>query len=387
MRNRIIIVVVIIGILLAAGFALSHSIFSKKSRNGLAANGDAKDAAAQHSAEVKLVTLREIMADKKTLAVFTGNGRDQLDATITNHENSPLAVLVKAGDIFSSNDGSVIVVRNKTISIADGASVKARIDTAALSSSNLVQSSMYRLTDQHLPMLQKLLNYIQLQPELSLTTIQTAVLAMTDNLPLGAFAKFTQIGGNLPEKLDTNAFRVDTRDIVMALIVLRETGVPDASLALTVDPQLKAEAMIDPLAHALAMRYYGITDKTEWDYWKNELLNGNPSTRHYALFGIARYYPDTAVKMLPDWARAAQLPMPFRVSAIDALAETNEADAVPALQRLVYEFGDKSELSNEAQKALAYLQGKLSKENREARAVGTESASVGFRSSLLPPKM
>ncbi len=73
------------------------------------------------------------------------------------------------------------------------------------------------------------------------------------------------------------------------------------------EPQLKIEAMIDPLAHAAGVALLQLTIEQEWAYWRDELQKGDLSTRHYALYGIGRYYPDVALQMLPDWARAGQL--------------------------------------------------------------------------------
>ena len=90
--------------------------------------------------------------------------------------------------------------------------------------------------------------------------------------------------------------------------------------------------MIDPATHSLAVRYYEIAD--EWAYWKHELLEGDISTRHYALYGIARFYPDVAMQMLPKWARQEAVSPVFRLSAVQALAQTDKAEAIPVLRGL-----------------------------------------------------
>ena len=191
--------------------------------------------------------------------------------------------------------------------------------------------------------------------------IQTAVLALTENLPLSAVAKFTSAGGQLPSRFDTTAFRADTADIIAALLALRETGRADDDVAMSIDPQLKIESMIDPLAHATAMRYYGLTSETEWEYWKNELATGDTSTRHYALYGIARYYPDIALDMLPKWAREARTSSIFRLSAIQALADTERSEALPILRQLADELGRYTDLGRAATSAAQYLDRHLSK--------------------------
>jgi hypothetical protein len=143
---------------------------------------------------------------------------------------------------------------------------------------------------------------------------------------------------------------------------------------MTIDPQLKIEAMIEPLTRALAMRYYGIAPENEWTYWKTELLNGDPSTRHYALFGIARFYPDIALEMLPKWAREAKMKSVFRMSAIQALADTQRAEAVPMLRRLMDEFGRNTDYGQAASSAARYLDASLAK-------VANTQHAVAFRDS------
>ena len=104
------------------------------------------------------------------------------------------------------------------------------------------------------------------------------------------------------------------------------------------------------------MHYYNLSHEQEWAYWRDELSKGDLSTRHYALYGIGRYYPDVALQMLPDWARAAQLSAMMRTSAIQAMAETHRPEAISVLQQLVSEFGAATELGQSARKAITYLE-------------------------------
>ena len=212
-----------------------------------------------------------------------------------------------------------------------------------------------------LPRLQALLDYVTERPETPIPAAQTAALCILENLPASAFAKFSQLGGNLSIKWDTTAFRVDTVDIIRALTILRDLGYPDESLAVTVDPQTKIEAMIDPLSHAHALKYYGIKPEDEWNYWKQELLQGEPSTRHYALHGIARYFPNVAMEMMPKWARNTGTSQLYRITAIQALADTQRPEALVLLRALQNEFGAQTELGRAAGDAADYLTASLNK--------------------------
>src|SRR5207237_9938795 len=114
---------------------------------------------------------------------------------------------------------------------------------------------------------------------LSAPAMQTVVLALTENLPLKALAKFAPASAG---EHNTDAFRVETGDLLAALTALRDCGAKMETFAIALDPQLRIEAMIAPLSREAAKRYYGISEKLEWEYWKHELLEGSPSTRHYA---------------------------------------------------------------------------------------------------------
>jgi hypothetical protein len=263
----------------------------------------------------------------------------------------------------------VIVPRAHLLDFAPGETRLDDLFTLATASTNRVEEGALALSSDSYAKLQGLLDYLAEHQEVSLPAAQTAALAILENLPASAFAKFTQTGSDLPSPWDTAAFKVEVADLVGALIVLRQIGIPDEQLAITVDPQTRIEGMIDPLAHALAMQYYGIKPDAEWAYWKHELLEGEPSTRHYALHGIARYFPEVALPMLPGWVRETRTNPVFRRVAIQALAETKRGEALPVLKELEQEFKDDAELSEAAKEAVAYLETSLSRTAAEIRPI------------------
>ena len=217
-----------------------------------------------------------------------------------------------------------------------------------------------------------LIAFAQEHAEFSAGALQTAVLALQENLPLSAVSKFTPRAGELKSRFNTDAFRVEVADLIGALAALRELGVPDSAVAMTVDQQLKLEAMIEPLCRAAAMRYYELTPETEWAFWKSELLEGEPTTRHYALHGIARFYPEVAIEMLPKWARETKTSPVFRLSALQALADTQRPEALPILRQLADELGVETELGRTAATAAESL-------DQQLASLATKQASVGFR--------
>lgn len=310
-------------------------------------------------------------------AEFSGNGRETLTAKVFNTGAEPLRVKVSFGQMLESGRNAVVVVRDAWAEIAPNAQGTLKLNTAATRSNNRHGNAAYRLSYQTTPKLDLLLTHVQEHPEISVATVQVAILALTENLPLSAVCKFTPSGSDIPSRFDTDAFRAETLDIINALALLRGLGVKDRDIAMTVDPQLKVEAMIEPLCRAVAMRYFGISAANEWAYWKNELLQGEPGTRHYALFGIARYYPQTAIEMLPQWAREKRTTQTLRLAAIQALADTQRAEALPILRQLVEELGRNTELGRAALDAAKYL-------DRHLTSVASLQPTVAFRSATAP---
>jgi hypothetical protein len=308
---------------------------------------------------------------------FHGNGRDRLTVVARNRGTEPARFQVAEGLAFQSGHNVVVTIHPQDIVVAVGRTVEQAVSTVALSSSNLQAEIDYGYVSLDLSPYRALIEYFAAHPEISDGAAQTAMLALSENLPLRAFAQFACKGSDLASRYDTSAFKVDTVDLVDALMILREIGVPDDRLALTIDPQLRIEAMIDPLAHADAMRYYGITAQTEWDYWKNELTKGDPSTRHYALYGIARFFPDVALQMLPAWARETKTSPILRLAAVQALAETQRPEAIPVLRSLVFDLGPTTELGKTAHIAAEYLDGQVGHP-------GERPAVVAFHNSVGP---
>ncbi len=307
-------------------------------------------------------------------AEFRGNGRDWVRARLVQGGKLPMKVQADVGQMFEAGLNAVVIVRPAVIELPPGKPTDVVFETAAIRSANKTHEQPYRLTYGRVAKLNDFLGHAAARPDLSLAAIQTAVLALNENLPLSAVCKFPLIGGELKSRFNTDAFRVETPDLIAALAAIRDSGVRDDALVMTVDPQLKLEAMIDPLCRAAAMRYYGLTADQEWNFWRTELLQGEPATRHYALYGIARFYPEVALEMHPKWARETRTTPVFRLAAVQALAETQKAEAIPLLRQLADELGLATELGRAAAGAAEYL------EDRLASTAARQSA-VAFRAS------
>ncbi len=326
----------------------------------------------------EVIDLMDAISARTVKIEAQSNGREKLRVKATNTGKAPIALRVPVGQVFESERNAVVVLRPEGRDIAPGATEELTLQSAATRSLNKLADAAYRPTYNGVTKVELFLTYLQDHLELSQGAIQTAILALTENLPVSAVAKFTPAGGALPSKFNTDAFRVETFDIIQALNALRELGVKDKDLALTVDPQLKIEAMIEPLCRASAMRYYGIPQETEWEYWRAELLNGDPSTRHYALYGIARFYPEIALEMLPRWVRETKTNPVYRLSAIQALADTQRPEALTLLQTLADELGATTDLGKAAVAAAKYLDSHLAKVAAMRNKVAFRSSNVGF---------
>ncbi len=283
---------------------------------------------------------------------WRGNGKNRLFMDAHSSSDQPLRMHLAAGQLLASEDSTIVVMKSQTLDFQPHAIRHEVFPIVATSSANKVVGAEYHLSAGTLPDLDKLFAYVTTHPEASPSAVQTATLILTENLPLSSFAKFNQLSAGAANLHENQDFKADTVDILSALTLVRNIGI-DRPLAVTIDPQLEVEAMIDPDAHAVAIEYYHITD--EWAYWKNQLLAGDPSTRHYALYGIARSYPDVALEMLPKWARGESVSSVFRLSAIQALAQTNRPAAIPILRELEREFGGSSDLGHAAHVAANFL--------------------------------
>lgn len=325
-------------------------------------DGNADDRSIADLPPIELAELQTAVEQGLLKVNFVGNGRDTIRATLLNRGKTKLTVQVEAGQVFEAGLNAMVVIRPASVELLGGQTAETYLQAASTRCGNKISEQSYKLSYARIPKLDTLLAYSHGHPEFTVPAIQTAILAITENLPLSAVAKFPTLGGDMKSRFNTDAFRVQTSDIVTALVALRDAGVPDQSVALAIDPQLRIEAMIDPVCRPLAMSYYGISGSTEWEYWRRELLEGDMSTRHYALYGIARFYPETAVEMLPKWAREERTTPVFRLAAVQALVETGRAEALTILRQLADDLGPKTELGRAALGAADALENRLAEQ-------------------------
>jgi hypothetical protein len=185
-------------------------------------------------AQTESVDLALACEEKRIVAEFVGNGRDRMKVMLLNKSGAPLHITVAVGQMFESDHNSVLTVRPGGVDVEPGRTRELALETVAIHSSNNIGNLPYELSYANVPRLEPLLTLVQSRPELASGAIQTAILAICENLPLSSFAKFTLASNPLPSRYSTDAFRADTVDIIQALSVLRELKVKDESLALTI---------------------------------------------------------------------------------------------------------------------------------------------------------
>jgi hypothetical protein len=289
---------------------------------------------------------------------FRGNGRDVLTLTASNRGAMPATLRLKEGTLFEAGDDSVVLLRSAELEIPAGETRELELETAATSMRNAIGDREFTRSRGWLPTLDPLLDYLQTAPEVTTGAAQTAVLALTEDAPIDIFAKFQRLHPMIPVGVDKDAFRVTTSEILGALMLLRDSGIPVSGFSIASDPQLKIEAMIDEQARDAATEYFQIAKDAEWSFWKSELLEGAIATRHYALYGIAQNYSDVALTMLPSWAREKRLRKIYRLSAVRALAMTERAEAIPILRDLLDDVRivGETEIERSALHAIRYLE-------------------------------
>lgn len=296
---------------------------------------------------------------KLTGASYRGNGMDKMRLAAKNAGSTPLRIEVRPGDIFEDGKNTVVVLRGAIVVIPPGQAVEEDLQTAALRSENVSGESAFVKSSTAVPKLDPLLGYLQSHPGVPPNVVQAAVLVLGEDAPVDVFAKFPRLQQPGIRHPNSEAFKTSTADLIATLQILREIGITQT--ALNADAQLKIEAMMDPRAHEIAMRYYGIGEGEEWAYWKHELAEGEPSTRHYALYGIARFHPEVALLMMPKWAREKRTAHIYRLAAVGALALTHRPEAESILKKLQQEFDQEPDVQQSADQALRYLEENISK--------------------------
>jgi hypothetical protein len=279
-----------------------------------------------------------------------------LQVSVTNETTKPFSIDYRAGQIFENGLIRVVLLKPLAWEVAPGASESKELPVVALTAEDRGDRGSFTPTTEIHTSLEPLIRQAASNPALTTAVLQTATLAITEDAPVDVFARFPRPQAQVNSA--NERLKVNTTDIVAAIELLQAVGVRSPKLA--ADPHLQVEAMIDPECHDAAMRIYGISPESEWQFWRTGLLDGDPSVRHYSLYGIARFYPDVALRMMPRWALETRLPPHYRRAAIGALALTRRFEAGPILRTLQQDLRDEGELAQCVTPALKYLEQNIS---------------------------
>lgn len=349
----------ILGIALGLGLAgLGYGVWHAYEKNPPTRSGGDAPGAASTRDDVQYVPTHVVAAMTKGEVdlEMRGDGRFLVQITARNRGREPIELVFQSGMVLVSENqlAEAMIPREASIFLKPGEATRQNLEVVPGSCRNERRVRNYLVSVHRYELLEPWWDYLSMHPEVGSEAVRTGTLIIKENLPLSAFAKFDLATGAVPETLRGAGLEVEMRYIMEALFALEKAGYPEEGLAVLVDPQLQLEALLDPLTRAAAKRYFALTDSDEWELWEHQLKAGNPATRHYSLYAIARYYPDVAVQMLPRWARFQEMSLPMRRAAILALAEVRRPEAGALLAQLEHELGASPALGDAAMQAMNY---------------------------------
>ncbi len=292
---------------------------------------------------------------------FLGNGREEMHLLARSSSMDEVRTEIPRGMLFTTADGAVQVVATHRIPVVIPPLKSATFTTrtSAIRLTNTLGDKQFYPSETRIELLESFLQKLDKYPDATVETVQTAVLILLHNPPLPVFARFKLLETEQRDgPFSSDIFRADLHDILLALLLLKDVAGAPQPPRIATSSQLKLEALINPQTHDLAMRFYDIGPDAEWDFWRSELISGNPATRHYALYGIARYYPDVAFRMLPKWISEPRTPLAYRAAAAYALAEIENDAVLKTLSELQARLAGDKEIAQPLTRAIEIAQHK-----------------------------
>ena len=296
------------------------------------------------------------LADPAGLQVtLVADQQCSLKGQAANASAQPVVYARPAGTLFSNGEGDVVLLKDVSVEVPAKGKAPLSLPVAQTTVGE------HPLTGRFTPRvgavsetLRALVDLLAHKQNVSPSVAQTAVLIVNDDAPLDMIASFPRLEPPALVSAADQPFSVSPGDLIAALRLIQEAGLDPARSALMSEPQLKVMTLLNPDSHPAAMEFYGLSEQTEWSYWKKQLLDGDPALRHYAFYGIARYYPAVALDMLPRWVRDPGVYRSYRLSAAWALALVDDARAQQTLVGLRQEFQADAGLRQTLDRALQH---------------------------------
>jgi hypothetical protein len=310
---------------------------------------------------------------------ISGDGFGSIEIAIDNGTESAVTRSWGPGDSFESSVNRMLVADRHSSEVPPLMRTSVALRAYPMTAGGRPTRRVYQVGEPIEGDLKRLAEAIADDSAISPAVARSAVLMLSDNPPLDVFAMFPRPQHAISPDLDLESFRVPTSDLVDALAMMKRLGLPWQNLQVATDLQFPIEAMYGTESHDKAAAFFGIARAREWVFWKRLLLHGPPSLRHYALFGIARYFPDIAILMHPGWVNATHLPYIFRVTAVRSLAITDRSEAIPLLRRVRRDWSGDAEMVRSAEAAIAYLLWKTYRAAPPAQRAGNAEAANGER--------
>lgn len=299
--------------------------------------------------------------EQALVLTLSGNGVDELRVQVVNSAPDPVPLTMEVGDVFQGATNRVMLVEPVNAPIRPGETRQFTLQTIPLRFTNQASSSPYRPVNDPPSVLNPLVDAVTRGTVRDFESLRVAAQLLVENPSLATIAAFpaldqeAQARSNVPAKARVTAAR-----LINALLLLESIGVDTQSLDIANNPQLQLESLVNRATNPNARRYYKLEDERKhWDYWSTLLTEGNPRLRHYALYGIARFFPDIALDMMPRWASNRRLTPIYRLSAVYALAGTERPEALPRLEQLSRRYPEQTNMGRAIRAAISYLKSKI----------------------------
>ncbi len=286
---------------------------------------------------------------------FVSNGSTRLRLKAENPTDTEHMVSIPRGTPFESVSSLVVTLEPIEAEMVPGGSAELEVRAAALRPENAAGDAVYTRASGGVEQLQPIFEIIAADAQVPQPVVQLAILIVMENPPLSALAGFPTLEDDLPVQADFSEFSTDAPQLLAALALLKNAGVDIARYQVGASDQLRLETMVKPATRPMAQEVYGLKGEAEWDFWKSTLTEGDARLRHYALYGIGRFYPSIAVTMMPEWADNPRLLPAYRLAAVYSLGMSGSQDAYPVLEAMAARYPPGSTLAGAVSESLNYL--------------------------------